>query len=70
MKKIMMYTIISDVYLWKEDLSIKKDFVNQIIYNGLQMSVSYDEAGNKKLIQLHTTNPHAYLKYQPSQLLI
>ena len=68
----MMYTIISDAYLWMEDMDIstKKRFEDQMIYEGLQMLVSYDEYGNKKLIRLYTTNPNAYLRYQPDQVLI
>lgn len=66
----MLYTVVPEEYFLDEHQEQMQTDEKTMMYQGVLMHILVDADGKKTLLRLHSTNPNAYLRFQPGQFIM
>ena len=66
MNNSLIHTIVSEEWLWNQQSNTLE---YEVTYGGILMDIIKEANGQKKIIRIYSTNPQAYLVFQPSQMI-
>ena len=66
MNNSLIHTIVSEEWLLNQPSNTLE---YEVTYGGILMDVIKEANGQKKIIRIYSTNPQAYLVFQPGQMI-
>ncbi len=66
MNNSLIHTIVSEEWLWNQQSNTLE---YEVTYGGILMDIIKEANGQKKIIRIYSTNPQAYLVFQPGQMI-
>ena len=66
MNNSLIHTIVSEEWLWNKQSNTLE---YEVTYGGILMDIIKEANGQKKIIRIYSTNPQAYLVFQPGQMI-
>ena len=66
MNNSLIHTIVSEEWLWNQQSNTLE---YEVTYGGILMDIIKEANGQKKIIRIYSTNPKAYLVFQPGQMI-